>query len=151
MFWVQRRVFRGGVGVIWGWVWVAFYGEVGSFWLVEVGGAWRTSGREVKVRWSMEGRNRRVNWDWELEGKRSKLSNECEDSKCGEKKREEWLLVLSFAASRRMSANPNQKTFFILKKMNKDGFLFTPVVEISSQITKMPLHNAYKDGPRRPS
>lgn len=47
----------------------------------------------MKVRRSMEGNNRRVNWDWdldwELEGKRSKQSSECEDKKCGEKKREE--------------------------------------------------------------
>ena len=36
--WVQRGVFRGGVSVICGWVRVAFYREVGSFWLAEVGG-----------------------------------------------------------------------------------------------------------------
>ena len=31
-------MFQGGVGVICGWVRVAFYREVGTFWLVEVGG-----------------------------------------------------------------------------------------------------------------
>ena len=36
--WVQRWVFRGGVGVICEWVRVAFYREVGMFWLAEVGG-----------------------------------------------------------------------------------------------------------------
>ena len=29
---------REGVSVIYGWVWVSFYREVGLFWLAEVGG-----------------------------------------------------------------------------------------------------------------
>ena len=34
----SKKGVRGGVGVICGWVWIAFYREVGSFWLAEVGG-----------------------------------------------------------------------------------------------------------------
>ena len=43
------------------------------------------------------------------------------------------------------------KHIFYFFKINKDGYLLTPVVELRLQITKMSSRHGYKDGCRRPS